>query len=186
MAWGMSASLRSDASSTKRTPSAKARRNPTAASAARRVFPIPPGPAIVTSRYCPSAARRFSRSFPRPTKLVENRGIFEVTGGRGRLPGVGGEAVGWCLTRRTVRARVFRDPLHCNARCKRATVMSGCSSRRASIAGTRTSADEPLHGRWSSGGLSKASARRTVLRCEMFNRAAMPDIVSPASLRSAI
>ena len=61
-----------EASSTVTTPSAKSSATSSASVSARRVFPTPPGPVIVSSRRprSPSTSRSAARSCPRPISLV--------------------------------------------------------------------------------------------------------------------
>ncbi|HYU57838.1 MAG TPA: hypothetical protein VEO00_07295, partial [Actinomycetota bacterium] len=53
--------------STNTTPSRNAETNPRAASTARRVFPVPPGPVRVTRRDDPTRSRTAWSSAARPT-----------------------------------------------------------------------------------------------------------------------
>ena len=71
---GTCAGSRTAASSASQTPSAKRPATCFATSPASRVFPAPPGPVSVTSRYSASWAAISAVAWARPTKLVSEAG----------------------------------------------------------------------------------------------------------------
>lgn len=73
---GMSAGSVMSPRSTQQTPSGQRWASSAAARRARRVFPLPPGPATVTRRRSPISARSSACSVSRPTKLVSCVGRF--------------------------------------------------------------------------------------------------------------
>src|SRR6202042_2160087 len=95
-AWGTSSASPTGASGTNQTPSGIWSASRAAASMARRVFPVPPGPVRMTSRPSPSnLLTRFSSS-SRPTKLVSWAG--RVSAGAGPA-GTGSAGAGPAGTR---------------------------------------------------------------------------------------